>query len=309
MIKADAYNHGAEGVAYIANNIVDRFGVATIEEALMLRKLGITKPISIFGCTLSDLDIIKQYSITPVVYNLDLLKIVLLKDFQEFDLKIDSGMRRFGIYSEQDVLYAKRMCEKYNVVPRAIHTHFMSSAKIDEQIFNYNKIIASWDSSSKRILSASTGVLKKHFYDGVRVGLLAYKEALEITSKVVEVKTVKAGEEVGYDGDFVSEKDTNVAIVLGGYYDGIKRAYKGACVKINNEYFKIVGKTSMDTMFVEIGDAPVAINDDVVVLSNDTINSFIKASNTNEYEMLVSIKGRSKRIYEYNGKEISAFTY
>lgn len=309
MVKANAYNHGIDGVAYIAKNIVDRFGVATIDEARRLRETGIKLPISLFGCYNADLDKVKQYNITPVAYNLNLFKNILEKGISEFDIKIDSGMHRFGFNEEKDVFLIVQLCKEYGVKPRAVHTHFMSPVKIDNQIFSYNRIIKPISDycSFKHILSASSGIDRGHYFDGVRLGLKAYKNALEITSIVLDVKEIKKGEQVGYDGDFCPLNNTRIAIVGGGYYDGIRRSYKGAFVKINDQLFNIVGKVSMDTFFVDVGYHQVNIGDKVIVLSNDTLNSFIGVANTNEYEVIVSINGRGKRIYEYNGKAVSSF--
>ena len=309
MVKANAYNHGIDGVTYIAKNIVDRFGVATIDEARQLREMGIKTPISLFGCHDVDLDKVKEYSVTPVAYNLNLFKNILEKGISEFDIKIDSGMHRFGFNDEKDIFHIVKICKEYGVKPRAVHTHFMSPLMMNSQISSYNRIIKPISDycSFKHILSASSGIDHGYYFDGVRIGLKAYKNALEITSVVLEVKDVRKGEQVGYDGDYCALNNTRIAIVGGGYYDGIRRSYKGAFVKINEQLFNIVGKVSMDTFFVDVGYHQVNIGDKVIVLSNDTLNSFIGVANTNEYEVLVSINGRGKRIYEFNGKAVSSF--
>ncbi len=309
MVKANAYNHGIDGVAYVAKKIVDRFGVVTIDEAKKLREIGIKTPISLFSCNNVDLDIVKQYNVTPVAYNLNFFKNILKNGISEFDIKIDSGMHRFGFKEEKDILLIVKLCREYGVKPRAVHTHYMSPLKIDAQVALYNKIIKPISDcySFKHILSASSGIERGYYFDGVRVGLLAYKDALEISSIVMDVKGIRKGEQVGYDGDYCALNNTRIAIVGGGYYDGIRRAYKGALVKICDRLFNIVGKVSMDTFFVDIGEHQVNIGDRVIILSKDTINSFTGVANTNEYEVLVSINGRGERIYEYNGKTVSSF--
>ena len=73
MVKADAYNHGLERVAGYTESYVDRFGVATAEEGARLRAAGISKPVSVFTYTPRDARLTEEYSLTPVIYDLDTL--------------------------------------------------------------------------------------------------------------------------------------------------------------------------------------------------------------------------------------------
>lgn len=309
MVKADAYNHGALGISYISKNLIDRFGVATLKEAIQLREFGICNPISIFAYEEQDLSLIKEYCFTPVAYNYSTLKAIINNNICDFELKIDSGMRRFGFVNQKDIYAVCELCERNGIKPRTIHTHFASPNSINDQIICFKEacgpIIERFN--PKIVTSASSGIKKGYYYDGVRAGIIIYKNALTIKSKVLDIKEVKKGERVGYDGDFIAENDTKVAIVSGGYYDGIHRSYKGACVKIGDRWFKIVGKVSMDTFFVEIFDYHAQIGDEVVVLSKDNLDSFISKSKSTDYEVLTSIRGRGERIYKYYGKTICPF--
>lgn len=311
MLKADAYNHGVVGVVKVADNIVDRYGVATLDEALGLRALGVAKPISLFGFESIDAEQVIKNNITPVVFNQQTLETILNFKYNNFDIKIDTGMKRFGFLPGEEVHRALERIEEEGLKPRAIHTHLYSTKSIKEQKEVFDSVVNQHKyflKDSKQIVSASIGVGKGLVLDGVRVGLLAYRGALEIESEVLAIKQVKRGESVGYDGRYVAEKDTQIAIISGGYYDGIKRSYKGAKVLLGGQYGRIVGNVCMDSTLVDAGQRHLNVYDKVILINNKTIDSFIKVDRSNEYEVITSIKGRAKRIYLYNGQRYDKIT-
>lgn len=303
MVKADAYNHGVEGVVCISNNIVDRYGVATLDEAIKLRQMGVAKPINLFSFESKDIEEVIKYHITPVVYNEPTLLAIEQKQYSNFDIKIDTGMNRFGFKSHYEFQVVFDSLKKSGLEPRAIHTHFYSNESVLEQKDKLYLFLKDYSfKNSKIIASASLGISRGIFLDGVRVGLMAYHNALEVQSEVLSVKEIGAYERVGYDGSYVPNNSTRTAVISGGYFDGISRSYKGAKVLINDKYATIVGKVCMDTTIIDVGEIPIKIGDKVVVLSPRTIDSYINSCNSSEYEVITSIKGRGKRIYSYNGQ-------
>lgn len=306
MVKANAYNHGVKGVVGISETIVDRYGVATLSEALELKKLNVSKPISIYSYNISDIPCIVENKFTPIIYNNLGLDALIRTGHQDFDFKIDSGMNRFGFNNPKDVSVAITKLKKATLKPRALITHFASIKSIGEQIRRFNQLVKPFEKDFcgiKSILSASSGIAQGYYFDGVRAGLMAYNGAFRVISHILDIKRLGVGARVGYDGDYRASEQTRIAIISGGYFDGIKRSYKGALVSINGYKAKIVGKVSMDTTFVDIGDIPAKIGDEVIILDDSTMNSYCLADNTNEYEVITSIKGRAKRIYKYYGQE------
>lgn len=306
MVKADAYNHGLEGVIHISRDVIDRYGVATLNEAIKLRQLGVAKPITLFSFETKDIKEIVAYNITPVVYNNATLESVIKERYTNFDLKIDSGMNRFGFKDSAKINEVFTTLIDKKQLPHAIHTHFYSRESISAQLNRFNSLLQPYEREllySKKIVSASLGIDNGIYLDGVRLGLSAYRGALEITSDILLIKEVNAFESVGYDGDFVPEKTTRIALVSGGYYDGIRRAYKGAKVLLNGHEATIVGKVCMDTTIIDIGNIPATTLDKVILIDSSTIGSYIQIDNSSEYEVITAIKGRGKRIYLYNGQK------
>ncbi len=308
MIKANAYNHGVKGVVSISEGIVDRYGVATLSEAIELKSYGVRKPISIFSYNVDDIPYIIENKFTPIIYNHQSLDALIKNRYQDFDIKIDSGMNRFGFNNHNDISTVIKKLKKAHLEPRVLLTHFASNERVDEQILCFQNLANPFVNeyvSIKSVLSATSGILQGHYFDGVRAGLIAYKGSLRVVSRILDIKYVRAGAHVGYDGDYVPTKSTRIAIISGGYFDGIKRSYKGASVIVGDAFAHIVGKISMDTTLVDIGEISAKVGDRVIILDNATINSYCLADNTNEYEIITSIKGRGKRIYKYHGKEFN----
>ena len=305
MVKANAYNHGVEGVTYIANTIVDRYGVATLDEAIHLRNLGVEKPITLFLFEDKDIKDVINYQITPIVYNENTLCSVIYFNYHNFDIKIDTGMNRYGFKTIIEVSNALDHMIKINMIPRAIHTHFSSEQSVFEQKECFDKLLESYSNrlnNTKKIVSASSGIRKGLFLDGVRLGLDAYINALEVSADIISIKNVKANEEVGYDGLYKPIRDTRIAVITGGYYDGIRRSYRGARALINGKECTIVGNVCMDSTLLDIGDIPAKVGDRVVILNSYTMPSYINIDKSSAYEVITAIKGRGKRIYLYNGQ-------
>ena len=93
--------------------------------------------------------------------------------------------------------------------------------------------------------------------------------ALRLTGTVLSVKDLRAGEGVSYGYAFRAPADTRVALVTGGYAQGIVRALGGAVyVGIAGERHRIVGRVAMDVCVVEIRDADVRRGDEVLFLGD-----------------------------------------
>ena len=301
MVKADAYNHGVNKVAPFTESMVDRFGVATVKEGMWLRKLGITKPISVFNYLSHECKKVIDYSLTPVAYNFDTLRSILSGEIKDFDLKIDSGMNRFGFKSIDEVETLQKLLRSSNVMPRVIHTHFAGEESISKQIKRFEELVKPLAHLGlPRCASATNGIKRGYYMDGVRAGLIAYEGGLKATSEIIVVKNVLKGERIGYDYEYTAKADEKIAVICGGYYDGIMRAYSGACVTVNGSTCPIIGKVSMDTAIIKLNTDAV-VGDRVTIWDKDTINDFANSANVTVYEVITSIKGRCERKY-YHGQ-------
>lgn len=114
-------------------------------------------------------------------------------------------------------------------------------------------------------------------------------------SQVVEARFLQAGEKVSY-GDFILEKDTNTAVVFGGYADGIARE-NPSCVYIGNQKCRVIGNVCMDCFVVDTEKYVAKVGEEVVLLDEKTLQDVATERNTIDYTVLTSLKGRVKRVY------------
>ena len=149
---------------------------------------------------------------------------------------------------------------------------------------------------------------KKEYVNGCRMGIIMYgfgdklnlDSIFSLKSKIIEIKHIKNGESVGYDGEYTATKDEIIGIVPIGYRDGIIRHNTGRYVYINNNPYKIIGNICMDMLFILI-DNTIHVNDVVnVIKDNDHINEIASYLDTINYEVMCSISDRVDRKYIEN---------
>lgn len=312
MLKADAYGHGIQQLVPLIQNEVDAFGVADTDEGISLLQCGAKKPILITG-EYDKPDVIVKYGFTPFVFrnkHIEELSRFAYKAGKQIKahLIVDTGMNRFGTYSianSKTVAY-KALFSK-SVKLTGIATHYVSG-NIDD-IKRQNKIfgahIKSIENICGRLLrhaaSTAAAISTKGIYDMLRVGLGAYgygkglNPVMKVNSSIAAIRWLNTGEKAGYNGIYCAPTSTYIAIVKGGYSDGIKRGYIGHRVRIRNSLHKIVA-ICMDNFIVELS-RPCLVGDLVEIVYSDNAIALAEHNNTIVYEILTSFQGRIKRIY------------
>lgn len=310
MVKADAYGHGAKEVALGTEDIVDYFGVATVEEGIELRKCGIVKPIlvSVFFC--EEAENVVSFDLTPAVFSFE--QIVSLekacalcrKDVSVF-VKFDTGMNRLGIKDNEDLgLLLERLKGSKRIKTVGGFSHFRKPNVA--QIADYavkKEIYRSILGEGIFHIQATSTIDLPIESDMIRVGIGGYgyladrvTPALKVYSKVITTKFVKRGEYVSY-GDFKIKKSGNVAVVFGGYADGIRR--KGWKVFCRGKAFDVLSVACMDMMIIYTGKIVLKVGEEVCLLG-DGIDAEYQARRQGEicYEILTGLdKRRTKRVY------------
>lgn len=210
-------------------------------------------------------------------------------------IEIDTGMNRTGIKPDDFEDFYKKAKEKFKV--EGVFTHF---PKAHDDGFS-RKQIEVFESLTKglpvvRHINNSSGLLKfGPIYDFSRVGILLYgygyenlKPVKEVYSKIIQVKKVKKGETVSYDGEFVCEEGF-VGIIPVGYALGLRRC-KNFEVFINGKSFKVAGWITMDAFMVFSHEGDIKVGDMVEILGkNNTADVIAKLWNTIPYEVLTSL--------------------
>lgn len=349
VIKADGYGHGAVELAYQLEDKADYFGVAVIEEAVELRRAGIDKPILILGYTSpSQDDLLVKYDITQNIYTYDMAKrlsdrAVELEKTVKCHIGLDTGMSRVGFQdNEESVEIIKKISALPNLVIEGIFSHY---ARADEknkttallQSERFDLFIDKLEKAGVNIpikhLSNSAAVeeLEKH-YDMVRFGISLYGlypsdevdkssvdlvPAMELRTKIVNIKTVPEGCGVSYGHTFVTWRTTRIATIPVGYADGYPRALssKGRVI-VNGQYAPIIGRVCMDQFMIDVTDieGDINIEDEVILMGTDgdctvSAEEIGNMSASFNYEFVCNVARRVPRVYFKSGKPYKEVSY
>ena len=297
VVKADCYSNGY----YIAKHIeglVDAFACSISIEAIKLREIGVVKPILILNYEKSQHNDVKKYDFIA-----GLSKIEDYDSDITFHIAVDTGMNRLGFKSCYDLNNMLSYIDTSNI--KGIYSHIYSSDinTINNQLYRfyeYENILKNYTLDYVSHISSSSNLIASNkTFDYVRLGIGMYDGAISITSSIIMVKHIMPYESVGYNGEYISDIEQNIAICFGGYSDGIERVYKGNSVAINNKLYKIVGKISMDSFIIALGNDMYESGQKVSILDNENIflEDIENNSKLSKYEILTGFKGRYNYVY------------
>mgnify|MGYP000287645460 CR=1 FL=1 len=335
VVKADAYGHGIVPVAQTALSAgATWLGVALLEEAITLRKAGISAPLIAWLTPPGD-DFVAalKHDIDLSVSSVQLFKEVLeaaraVGVKPRLHIEVDTGMRRGGFLGEWHEFLEVLGIHKDEVRVMGLWTHFAradepESHATSEQVAEYEKYLDELKSAgvSPEIIHLSNSAATLSFPGAhksmVRLGIAMYglspdvdamgpgsefglKPAMTLKAKLSLVKSAPKGSAVGYGGTAILQQDTHLGVVVMGYSDGIPRnTGAGAGVWIDGKRAPIVGRVSMDQFVVDLGPSTSAKAGDYVTVFGEgySIDEWAKAASTINYEIVTRIASRVQRIY------------
>lgn len=343
IIKTDAYGHGAIPVAKALAGIgTYAFGVATVKEAVQLRKAGITNPILILGYVFpEDYPFLIDHDIMHAVFQLETAK--ALSDIAQksgktvkIHIKIDTGMGRIGMQpTEESLQEIEKIAALPNLEINGIFTHFACADETDKTSCNRQKqkyldFVKALDERGVEIpikhMCNSAGIIEFEgdFLNMARSGIMTYglypseevnktnlalTPALQLKSHVAFVKTVGTGFTVSYGSTYTTKQETVIATVPVGYGDGYPRALSNkGYVLIHGQYAKILGRVCMDQFMVDVTDIPnVRQGDAVTLIGTDggkriSVEEVANQAYSFNYEFCCGINKRVPRVYIRDGE-------
>ena len=261
VIKTDGYGHGAIPIARELEGLDYLFGfaVATAEEALILRHVGIKKPILILGYTFPySYEKLIEEEVRMAVFREDTLKELSeaaarlsergIRKNAKVHIKVDTGMSRIGVRPDEKGLeFVKRTFETEGIEVEGIFTHFARADESDKtaakkQLTEFREFIGRIEEKTGRKIpvkhcSNSAGIVEipDANMDVVRAGITLYglwpsnqvrkdivklSPALSLYSHIVYIKEIEAGTAVSYGGTYVADRVRRVATIPVGYGDG-----------------------------------------------------------------------------------------
>ncbi len=338
VVKADAYGHGIHPVvSRLIQCGADLFAVANVAEGAQIREIGSGWPTLVLSPLLPG----EEYALLD--YDL-IATISTEEEAQRFDrfarqnntqlpvhIKIDTGMGRSGVWHEQASQLLQKVETLKNLEIQGLYTHFsdatndraftdqqrelflQSTQAFRKQYSGESLLIHADSSSSLESLSGDSPV------NAVRIGLLQYgvppnpdsifagvqvEPVLSFYTKVGLVKDLPAGTAISYNRTHVLSKDTKVAVLTGGYGDGIPLTLSNCGeVLIKGHRLPILGRVTMDQTIIDVSSLPNLMPGETATLIGKdrsleiTLTQFANKARSIPYEILCSITKRVQRVY------------
>ena len=330
VVKADGYGHGA---VYAARAFLkggaSALAVALAEEAQRLRQEGVDCPILVLGGGEADsLSLSVEVGASQAVFTPDMLKTLNRAASRcgrqaKAHLKIDTGMSRIGVRSEQaleDMLDAWKECPMVDM--EGVFTHFCVAETDPEFTALQNgRFLRAVETVRKAgyapiAHAAASGSFENPDFqhDMVRPGLAMYGfgakmkgllPAQRLSARPVRIQRIQPGDTVSYGRTFRAERETLVATIPIGYGDGYSRLFSNrACALVNGVRAPQIGRVCMDMTMFDVTDVPgVSLQSEFVLMGSqgsDCISPEEMADwiGTIPYEVMLGFHSRVRRIFE-----------
>ncbi len=333
MIKANAYGLGVRNaVAVLEAEEPDGYGVATVEEGLEVRALGVERPVLVMTPSpASSLPAALEGGLTLCLSDLGSLRALAAEAARRgrgatFHMEVDTGMGRAGLDWRSAAAWGREVAALAAPPLRwgGCYTHFHSADEaagtIDRQWARLQEAVGHLPLPAGAWVHAcnSAGVLRRPRYaaSAVRPGIFLYGGAsapdlprpapvAAVRARITLVRDVAAGSSLGYGATHVARTPERWATVAIGYGDGLPRALgnRGHALVLGRRV-PLIGRTSMDVTVVEISRVPDARAGDIVTfIGSDrdeeiTVEEVADRAGTINYEVLTGLTGRLPRIWQ-----------
>ncbi|MDE5743163.1 MAG: alanine racemase, partial [Bacteroidales bacterium] len=338
MIMAKAFSYGS-GSYEVANALAfhhsDYITVAYADEGVSLREQGIRMPIMVVNAEPEGLASVLQYRLEPEIYSfrmLDLLREQLRQlpagsaDTVAIHVKLDTGMHRLGFEEADLERLLACLAEEPRLRVRSIFTHLATADDPSMDAYTLAQLqrfdrMSGWLKSHLpyggevlRHALNTAGICRfpEYQYDMVRLGIGLYgvgvtaemEGRLETVSTfkttIAQIRTIEAGEAVGYGRRFIAERPMRIGVLCVGYADGLNRRLSRGVgrVWIHGKTAPIIGNICMDMCMLDLTGIEAAEGDEVILFGKEwPVTHMADALQTIPYEVLTGISPRVKRVY------------
>jgi alanine racemase len=319
VVKADAYGHRLD-LCLPALKGADMLAVATLEEARAIRRLGNGLPVLLLEGVIhaGDLAVAVELGLELTLHHQ--AQVQALERFGRSPtprlwLKVDSGMHRLGVSPEEAPALHRRLLALPGVEQVNLVTHFASaddprSRLTLRQIERFRRAVDGLE--GELCLANSAGILgyPDSHGDWVRAGIMLYgispvtgrtgldlglEPVMTLSTELMAINPVAAGERIGYGGRYVAGQDLLVGVAAIGYGDGYPRStIDGTPVLVNGQRCRLAGRVSMDMITIDLSACPEARIGDPVVLWGQglPIETIAEHADTIPYELVCRITRR-----------------
>jgi alanine racemase len=323
MVKADAYGLGAVRIARALDQEEPwGFGVATVTEGEELRRNGITRPIIVFTPMMAeDLDGAERSDLTPALATAATIK-RWSATRKPWHLDIDTGMGRAGLRWDE-VKTLQDLVAQFP--PAGAFTHFHSAelptGTMDEQVSRFEEALAALPTRPEILHAENSAAVERcgaSRWTFARPGAFLYgitnipngatrsEPVISLRARIVEMRSMRDGETVSYDGTWTANGRRRIATVPVGYADGYRRILgnKGMGI-LRGRRVPVAGNVTMDMTMFDVTEVPCEIGDVVTMIGADggeavTVGDIAELGQLSPYEVLTSLRSRLPRRYVAN---------
>jgi alanine racemase len=328
IVKANAYGHGAVACATALQAYAPAFGVACIEEALALRAAGIYKPILLLEgpFTADEVSVAAEHDFWLMVEDPIQVHAVVTAHVTKplkVWIKIDTGMHRLGLSPQRVQGYYQQLVASPNVCDKIVFaTHFASADETNNhftlvQVQLFMDTVKRFNQPISLANSAAIMAWPQAHGDWNRAGFMLYgnspldvnhpsseglQPVMQVNSAIMSLRSIAAGECVGYAQQWCAQRPSVIATVAIGYGDGYPRnADTGTPVLVNGKRAQVVGRVSMDMITIDVTDhGAVKIGDSVCLWGKDlNINEVAGHAGTIGYELMTRTTQRLPISYSH----------
>ncbi|EPZ69280.1 alanine racemase [Helicobacter pylori] len=342
VVKANAYGAGAIKASEIfLQEGANYLGVATLDEALELRSHFSKTPILILGYSPnSNASMLIDNDLSTMIFSLEQAEVfsqTALKSQKRLKvhLKIDTGMHRLGLEPNfKSIEIIKKIRALKGLEIEGIFTHLSNAdARIKTHAKNQMK---AFNAFLEQLLNQKIEFQYRHAYNSAgilslcngnenrllnlyRPGIMLYgfypsngmketcptilKNVISLKAQIVQIRSVKKGEFIGYGEHFYTNEETLVGVLALGYADGLMRALGNRIqVAINNQLAPLIGKVCMDQCFVKLNNIEAKEGDEVILFGDKSAKAndaseIAALLNTIPYETISTLSKRLERVY------------
>ncbi|MDD2721053.1 MAG: alanine racemase [Gallionella sp.] len=317
VIKANAYGHGLLRAAEALAD-ADGFALLDMADAVRLREAGYRQTILLLEGVFDaqDMALAAEYDLACVIHSpwqIALLDAYPARGALDVWLKVNSGMTRLG-FAPHELDGAMQALRRHKAVHEiTLMTHFAHADEargVTEQLDVFNELAA--DYRVTRSLANSAALLRHRFTHGdwVRPGIMLYgaspfadvtarqlglRPVMTLESRIIAVQQLRAGDEIGYGALFRADRAMRVGVVACGYADGYPRhAPNGTPMQVDGQPSRLLGRVSMDMLYVDLSHLPGSGVGSVVTLWGEgvPIEEVAEAAGTISYELMCAVTAR-----------------
>jgi alanine racemase len=326
MVKALSYGSGNIEIARLLQyHQVDYLAVAFIDEGVELRRAGIHLPIMVLNPDPSGFGSMLDFNLEPEIYNMRgveaLQRMLRFRGTRAFPVhvKLDTGMHRLG-FGEKELEQLIPWLQKPEIRVETVFSHLASSDDPNHDRFTSEQI-GCFERMSSHLHDALGVDFQKHLlnsagierfpdaqFDMVRLGIglhgIGRSSSLKVVSSflttISQLRSVDAGESVGYSRSGMTRKMSSIATIPVGYADGFHRSLGNGAGKVfvNGQMAPTIGEICMDMAMIDVTGLDVAEGDTVELFGKQQrVSELASQAGTIAYEILTSVPERVKRVY------------